>query len=507
MHLGSKSSNFAESELNKSGAQPLSLRINTNIQAQTSLRSLNNVTNMLSTSMERLSTGLRINSAADDPAGLVISESMRTQILGIDQATRNAQDAINMTKTAEAALGEVQTLLRSLRATAVHSANTATIDNVQLQANQAQVRNVVQSINRIAEQTQWGNKRLLDGTAGAVSNVTRPNDVSSIFIGGTFKGESVGSGPITVAKVTAAERASVTLGNTFGSLSSIVTNAGSFVINGYSFTSDGNESVGTLLAKINARSQTTGVIATTEIVSGNLAVKLSTTDFGADKHIDFFDPTNIIHNASSASDTGVNAVYNVSLNTSAGLQTDVFTGGQAAGSSGLYLTDSYGNSITMSESGNSGLGSPTQIGVQTAGGVQFQLGAMANQAISFSMPNVFANRLGTGVVASQDLSTLDITTTTGSQNAIRIVDAAVVQLAQWRGDLGAFQSNYLESTVRSLAVAKENLSASESAIRDVDMAEEMTNFTKYQILQQSGLSMVAQANQSMKGILSLLQGG
>ena len=457
-------------------------------------------------SMQRLSTGLRINNASDDPAGLVISESMRTQILGINQATRNAQDAINMTKTAESALEEVQTLLRSVRATAVHSANTATIDSVQLQANQSQIRNVLQSINRIAEQTQWGNKRLLDGTAGALANVTRPNDVSSIYIGGMFKGESVTSGPITVARVTSAEKAEVNLGRAFGSTASIVTTPGAFVINGYSFSSNGNESLATLLTKINSMSQTTGVTATTVAVGGNQQVRLTSTEFGASKQIDFFDPTNILHTSGAASDTGVNAVFDVSLGTSAGIQTQTFTGGQAAGSGGLYLTDPYGNSMTLTESGNAGLGSATQVGVQTAGGVQFQLGAMSNQSVSFSMPNVFANRLGSGVVFGQDLSSLDITTQTGAQNAIRIVDSAVVQLAQWRGDLGSFQSNYLESTVRSLAVAKENLSASESTIRDVDMAEEMTNYTRYQILQQSGLSMVAQANSSMKGILSLLQG-
>lgn len=485
----------------------MSLRINTNFQALQAHRSLGRTVEHLGNSINKLSTGLRINSASDDPAGLIISESMRTQILGIDQATRNAQDAVNMTKTAEASLEEVQNLLRSMRALAVHSANTATVDSVQLQANQSQIRNTVQSINRIAEQTLWGTKKLLDGTAGAQANVTRVDEVAGIFIGGTFRGESVASGPITVQRVSAGERASVTLGETFASGNAIVADAGSFVINGFSFTTDGNESLNTIISKVNAMSSSTGVTAQLVAAGSNVAVQLNTVEFGSNQRIDFFDPTNILHNAASISDSGANAVFSVGVTTSAGVQTDTFTGGQTAGTSGLLLTDAYGNSLRVTEQGNAGLTSATQVGVMTAGGVQFHIGAMSNQSISFSMPNVYANRLGTGVVVGEDLSTLDVTTQQGAQEAIRIIDAAVVQLAQWRGDIGAFQRNFLDSTVRSLGVAKENLTASESSIRDADIAVEMTEFTRLQILQQSGMAMLAQANRMPQSVLSLLQGG
>lgn len=457
--------------------------------------------------IQRLSTGMRINSASDDPAGLIISESMRTQILGIDQATRNAQDAINMTKTAEASLEEVQTLLRSMRALAVHSSNTATIDSVQLQANQSQVRNTVQSINRIAEQTMWGTKRLLDGTAGAQANVTRVEEVSSLYIGGTFRGESVMSGPVTVQRVTAGERATTTLGGAFASGNTIVTTPGSFVINGFSFATDGNETLNTIVGKINGMSQSTGVTAQLVASGPNVVVRLDTVEFGAQQRIDFFDPTNILHNAASTSDAGVDAEYDVTVLTSAGVQTDRFRGGAGSGTSGLFLSDSFGNSMKVTEQGNAGLAAATQVGVMTAGGVQFHIGAMANQSIAFSMPNVYANRLGTGVVTGRDLSNLDVTTQQGAQDAIKIIDAAVVQLAQWRGNIGAFQRNFLDSTVRSLGVAKENLTASESSIRDADIAMEMTNFTKLQILQQSGMSMLAQANQLPQSVLGLLRGG
>lgn len=452
--------------------------------------------------INRLSTGLRINNASDDPAGLIISENLRTQILGIDQATRNAQDAVNMTKTAEAALEEVQSLIRNMRALAVHSANTAVIDANMLQANQAQIRNAVQSINRIAEQTTWGTKKLIDGTAGAQANVTNNAAVGSIYIGGTFQGESVASGSITMTRVTQAERALVTLGGSFASASSIVTTPGSFVINGYSFSTDGSESVQSILTKINSMTGTTGVMAQMT-GSGPVSLTLSSVDFGAGSQVNFFDPSQVLHNASSATDAGVNAVFNISVQTGNGLQTSTFTGGQAAGTSGLRLTDNWGNVVLLTEQGNN-TAAATQIGVLTSGSVQFHIGAGANQAVSYSMPNAYANRLGTGVVAGKDLSLLDVTTQAGAQDAIKIIDAAVTQLAQWRGDIGAFQVNFLESTIRSLGVAKENLSASESQIRDADMAMEMTNYTKLQILQQSGMAMLAQANQAPQSVLQLL---
>jgi flagellin len=164
-----------------------------------------------------------------------------------------------------------------------------------------------------------------------------------------------------------------------------------------------------------------------------------------------------------------------------------------------------GNEIMLTESGNAGMGTATQVGVLTEGSVQFHIGAMSNQAVAFSMPNVYANRLGSGVVTGKTLQDIDVTTQSGAQDAIRIIDEAVTQLAQWRGDIGAFQANFLESTVRSLGTAKENIASSESQIRDADMAVEMTNYTRLQILQQSGMAMLSQANQSTQSILQLLQ--
>ncbi len=459
----------------------------------------------MQTTIGRLSSGMRINSAADDPAGLIISEGMRSQLKGIEQAIRNSQDAVNMSKTAEAALDEIQSLLRNVRALAVHSANTAVVDATSLEANQTQIRSTIQSINRIAEQTQFGNKKLLNGTSGTLANVTSVNYVSSIYMGGTFAGSTVQSGAITVAKVVQGTRGSVALGNTFANSNTIVPTAGSFVINGYSFTSSGNETVQSLVNKINTMSGTTGVTATIS-GAGPVSINLNQQNFGSQFGISFFDPSNIIHNASSATSTGVDAVFNVSLTTAAGVTTVPFTGGRGPNESGLKLTDAYGNAIVMSENGNSTItGVDTVVGQVTAGNVRFQIGGNADQSVQFSMPTVFANRLGTGAVANMSMADVDVTTQTGAQNAMRVIDDAVNQLARMRGELGSFQKNFLESNVRSLSIAQENLTSSESQIRDADMAIEITNMTRQQILAQSGMSVLAQANQIPQGILALLR--
>lgn len=485
----------------------MSFRINNNIPAMTALRNLDITGKQMQGSIERLSSGLRINSAADDPAGLIISEGMRSQLKGLDQAIRNSQDAVNMAKTAEGALDEVQTLLRNMRGLTVSSANTGVVDAAVLQANQTQIRSSIESINRIAQQTQFGTKKLLDGTSGALANVTAPQSVDNLYFGGTFAGFAVASGPITISKVTQATVAQVATDKTFADPNAIVTTAGSIVVNGFSFTTSGNETLQSLASHINDMASTTGVSAQVVGSSGSYSITLTQNDYGSQRRIDFFDPSGILNSTASVSVAGVDAVFNVTADTIDGPQTVPFTGGRGAGDSGLKLTDNYGNVVKLSQGGNANISGPAQVGVLTAGAVQFQIGANAGQAVQFSMPTVFANRLGTGAVPGESVSTIDVTSQQGATKAMKIIDDAITQLAKARGDLGAFQADFLESTVRSLGVAKENLTSSESTIRDADMAEEITQFTKVQILQQSGMSVLAQANQLPQQILQLLRNG
>lgn len=493
----------------------MSLRINTNLPAVSALRNLSTTNDSMSTSISRLSTGLRIVSAADDPAGLVASENMRAQIKGIGQAMSNSQNAINMAKTAEGGMEEVQTLLSDMRALAVQSANTAVVDATQLQANQNQIANSLSSINRIASSTQWGTKKLLDGTAGVRTNVTDTSDIASAYFGSTFNGMTIANGPITIQRTTAATQTSLTTDQTFASSSSIVA-PGSIVVNGYTFAANGtSDTVQDVIDKINAQSANTGVTASTIVSGGNVSVKLTSTDYGSDFPVDFYDTTGIFNSTPhpAATVAGTDAVANVTAtvlapNGTTTTTTVQFTGGQGPHTSGLYLTDNDGNRITMTSYGNgaAALTSASSVGVVTAGDVQFQIGSMAGQSVTFSMPDIRTTRLGTNAVSGQSLADVDLTTSQGANDAIKIIDDAITSLASLRGDLGSFQKNVLESQSRSLSVASENATAAESAIRDADLAGEMTNYTKLQILQQSGTAVLAQANQMPSQILKLLQG-
>ena len=189
----------------------MSFRINTNLSAMNALRNLNMTGVRLATSITRLSTGLRINSAADDPSGLIASENFRVQISGVAQAIRNSQDALNYTKTAEGALDEISRLMREVRSLAVASANTATLSNSQLQANQTQVQLITKSIDRIAQQTQFGRKKILNGTAGINAIVVDSVNIKSLNLGGQIGTQTLQQdGAVDVNVTTVATKATHT---------------------------------------------------------------------------------------------------------------------------------------------------------------------------------------------------------------------------------------------------------------------------------------------------------
>jgi len=462
------------------------------------LRNVGETNSQFNQSITRLSTGLRINSAADDPAGLIISENFRAQITGIDTALRNSQDAVNYAKTAEGALDEVNGLLRDARGLAVASANTGTLSTSAIQANQSQLQSIADSITRIAQNTQFGTKHLLDGSSGVNSSVVAGTLTSAINIGGQFGGAAVTSNTSVVATLTqAATQAAITgvtatIGQAVG--------AGSFSINGVTFNTSATTTTQQVIDQINASQGQTGVAAS---FSGG-AIQLNSTAYGANARIDLTDANGIVRSggAGSTSATGLNATATVQV----GAATALFTSGQT-GNDGLTLSDADGNTIKLTAAGNVTASVQNKtIGQVTVGSSQFQIGANAGQTTNLSLGNFAASQLGTGAVSGLDMSNLDLTSATGAQNAIKVIDAAIDQITKSRGQIGSFQRNVLESNIRSLGVAQENLSAADSTIRDTDVASEMTQFTKLQILQQSGMSVLAQANQAPQAVLSLLKG-
>lgn len=483
----------------------MSFRVNTNIAGMNALRNVG-VTGMeFNKSITRLSTGLRINSAADDPAGLIISENFRAQIAGIDQAIRNNQDAVNYAKTAEGALDEVNRLLRDARSLAVAAGNTGTLSASQIQANQNQLNSIVSSITRIAQQTQFGTKKLLDGSAGVNASNLSANNVVGLYFSGNFNGAAVTTNSaVTVSVATAATRAALTGSVTFTGTVSLV-NAGQFSINGTTFTTNSTMSVLDVVNMVNNASSSTGVTADFTAGAG---VTLRASSWGTAGNFTLSDASGVLNAAGVASATGVDAVANVVIDTNGstagGLSTVTFTGGRN-GQSGLILNDGSGNSIRLTEVGNA-TSAAFVGGYLNVGSAQFQIGGNANQTINLSLGNFAATELGKNVISGTNLSNMDITTAVGSTNAIDIIDAAIGEVARSRGEVGSFQRNAIESNIRSLGVARENLSATESTIRDTDIAQEMTNFTKLQILQQSGMAMLAQANNAPQSVLALLRG-
>ena len=263
--------------------------------------------------------------------------------------------------------------------------------------------------------------------------------------------------------------------------------------------------------KINAVSNQTGVVAEIVSVGANYSVRLRQKEYGSQYQITFHDATGVLsaQAGTNFSGAGTDAVAAVTINTVQGPTTVNFTGGRGTGDSGLRLTDGYGNTLLLNENGNLfdyGTNGAQRVALVSAGMLQFQVGANAGQFVRFSLMDVHATKLGTTVAPGKSLATIDVTQQDTTDEALRIIDAAISEISKIRGDMGSFQRYVLESNIRSLNVAKENVTASESTIRDADFAAEITMFTKQQILMQSGMSVLAQANSIPQSVLSLLRG-
>jgi len=472
--------------------------INTNISSLTAQRNANRTQNELSTAIQRLSSGLRINSAKDDAAGLAISDRMTAQIRGINQAARNANDGISLAQVAEGALGSVTANLQRMRELAVQSANAtnSASDRVALQQEVAQLTT---EIDRVATQTQFNGLNLLDGSFTAQqfqvgANAGQTITVSSIASArasalGVYQGfnvvsqsigaasntpqaltVSLGGGPAialgSVAIDAKAQAAAITNGNIPGLVATAnatnvaagasaagATGAGSatYTINGIAISIAGVNGGAALasnranaVAAINAQSAATGVVA---------------TDTGAGVSL------------SAADGRIISLAYGVGT----------FAGSSAA-DFGLSATAIAGATLNLSYSAPSGV----------SGSVVFAQTGGLSTSVAIA---------GTGT----SVSALDISTVAGSNAALTSIDAALQTINSSRAALGAVQNRF-SSTIENLQTAGENLSASRSRIQDADFAAETAALSRAQVLQQAGTAMVAQANQMPQLVLQLLKG-
>jgi len=451
------------------------MRINNNLMAMNTHRQLSIISGNGAKSIEKLSSGFRINRAGDDAAGLAISEKMRGQIRGLGQASRNAQDGISMIQTAEGALNETHAILQRMRELAVQSStDTNTVeDRTKLQSELDQLTS---EITRISTATEFNTKKLLNGDMGKTFATTANTfGASNIQI----TGSDITTGTYTLTK-TAAGTDTFTIGTNTASAAleagDISAAAGSLYGN-YSLqvTKFGATADVALTGPDNTVTSISGVALNADLTIGGITFEFATgsapiTSAGT---IAF----SLTANGLDVDLSGAKTVVAASIAAYAGETLNV---------GGFEFTVRTG-------SGTDGTVNTMNV---TDNAVKFHIGANSDQNTSLSINKMDSTALG--------IDSLIITTQSGANNAITTINDALESVSEERAKLGAMQ-NRLEHTIKNLDTSAENLQASESRIRDVDMAKEMMEFTKNNILQQAAQAMLAQANQAPQGVLQLLR--
>ncbi len=466
-------------------------RINTNVSSLIAQRVLNRNNNSLNKSLERLSTGLKINTGADNPAGLIASENLRAEKAGITTAIDNAERATNIIGTAEGGLSEVSNLLTELQGLVGQAANTGGLSQEEVDANQLQVDSILNTVNRIAGSTAFQGKKLLNGNYAYTTSGVSAGSISNAQINAARITDGAATN-VVVAVTQSAQTASLGYaGGTLGAANAVTVEvAGNAGTEQLSFA--GGTTVAGMVTAINAVKDATGVSAST---SGT-ALKLNSSAFGSEQYVSLktisgtFVPT-------ASSDYGRDAAVTVN--------------GSQAQASGLNVSFRSGNldlELDLASTVNTNSGS-TSFYV-TGGGATFSLGSKVTETdkASVGIQSVSTGSLGNatqGFLSSLQSGSTNSLSSGNLVGAQKIVDQAIKQVSQLRGRLGAFQKFTLSSTINSLGVAFENASAAESAIRDTDFAAETASLTRSQILSQAATTVLAQANASPQSALALLR--
>jgi flagellin len=468
-------------------------RIYTNVQSIQAIHSLEKNQNDLNVHLQRLSTGLQINSGEDAPAGLIASQEMQSEMAGISQAIDNSQQAGNVINTADGALSEVSSMLLEMQSLTNEAANTGAMSTDEIAANQQQVDSILNSINRIANTTSFNGVKLLNGSLG----YTTSGMAASAIVNATINAAQIplgGNVNVAVSVTTSAQLASLTYAASgIANAATTISVAGSLGIDNLSFAASAHNSA--IAVAINQVTAQTGVSAT---VAANGQLKISSTQYGADQFVTVKSiGTTGAFNVTGAG-KGRDAV--ISIN---GAQADV-SGNQASVRSGDFDVDLNLTSAFITKAGAS-----TAFKI-TGGGVTFQLGSNVDVQgqTQIGIASVSTSDLGNGVdgylssMATGGSASLTSGNTTQAQ---RILNDAIDQVSTLRGRLGAFQKDVVDSNVNSLQVTLENVTSSESDITDADFATETAAMTRDQILVQATTSVLSTANSEPDNVLTLLQ--
>lgn len=479
------------------------MKINNNISAVITNKQLLRTEDSLAGAMERLSSGLRINHAADDPSGMAISGKMDIQIEALDLASRNANDGISVIQTADGAMNEVTSMIQRMRELSVQAANgiNSLSDKQQIQAEISQLR---EEIDRISSSTEFNTKQLLDGS---LDERVYADKVSRIAVS-----DSVAAGFYKLKIDKAAQPASIA--TTFNGSQAVPAGAaGSISINGAEVTltkgMTGEEVEQALRDAAEIGEVDYPTVKTDALGNTTKSYAFTTKEYGAHAGLTITGDENVAKFLGLTMKNGV-VVDGTEKPSGKDAVVSLTTWSQDAGSehrsqfsdtatvttdgNRMKITDKSGFSIEFLA--DDGVKGDLELEVTTMGPMTLQIGANENQSMMVRIPSISADNLY--------LDSIDVTTVNGASKAIATLDEAIARVNQVRADLGAAQ-NRLEHTTKSLDETSENMTSALSRIEDVDMAQEMSEYTKYNVLQQAGTSALAQANQIPQMALQLLQ--
>lgn len=456
----------------------MAITINTNVASLNAQRNLGTSQTALSKSMQRLSSGLRINSAKDDAAGLAISDRMTSQIRGLNQAARNANDGISLAQTAEGALQETTNILQRMRELAVQSAND-TNSSSDRSSMQDEVDQLIQEMDRIAATTSFNGKNLIDGTLTAATFQVGANAGQTISF-------SIGAaGANDIGQIATATSSTAVTGTASDGSNMTINDVNLVASSAYAGANGKSDGSAYVMAKaINA--SVTGVRAEAQATTLTVAAPTFSADNTLTMNgVSIFDgsgtPTTLADVVTQinvySGDTGVTATTdgtNVSLTAADGRNIEITTAG---GTSNPFTVATTRGTVKLS--------SPDNFTLNAAASTAFNIGATVTKDTS-------------------TISSIKVDSVANASDAIDRVDSALSSVDTIRGGLGAIQNRF-ESTIANLSNVSENLSAARSRILDADIAQETSAMTKNNILQQAGVSILAQANQTPQLALSLLQ--
>ncbi|MEZ6244178.1 MAG: flagellin [Phycisphaerales bacterium] len=518
-------------------------RINTNIPSLIAQSNLTRSNQELEVRLERLSTGLRINRGKDDPAGLIISERIGTDLAGIDQAIKNSERASSVIATTEGALSEISDLLNSIKGLMVQSANSGAISDEEIAANQNQIDSAIESITRISNTATFGGLRLLDGsldyvTSGLVNNEIR----TASILGASFVGSN--SLQVDVDVIASAQKGALYLNgdNPGAAPDGVLLSSTTLQIAGrlgvVEVTISSGRPLSELVTAVNSRSSQTGVQAALINGDANSGIVFRSVDYGSDAFVsvkrvggppDPADSPFAIYKFDGNADlpdisagfpwSGIGTSL-VAATRDEGRDVQALINGSLATGDGLNVSLNETNlsvELLLDETfATTPAGAASTFHI-TGGGALFQLGQdiTALQQSNIGIGSMSASNLGGSYIngAVQYLSSLKFGQTNSLENsadqkdftaASEILEKAIDEVATLRGRLGAFERNVLETNVRSLQSQFENLTASRSQIVDADFAEETSKLTRAQILQAAGTSVLQLANQQAQSVLQLL---